>query len=472
MKKLYTIALLLGITLTIQAQLTGTGYYRFRNANNTNEFISLANDKFSYQFLFGTITGGGLSNLVDHSDEIKPLLFSAAEMYMKADIHLVEDEDCVDPSTILYLSKYSGSKYNIIGQGTSLLTLTSGNYVASVRLYFDDLYSTVSASGDYYTSSINIAASGVENISYSSWKFALGKTTFLNNAKLGTYYFLDDNSIFAINSSSSSQSAKWSVEKVEHLNVKPTIEYGGKYYTTLYTAFAYKLSGQVEKAYAISAIGSDGILENPVVASNGGTVPAGTPVILECGTDDISLCKIIPTGAPLFSAPDATAQSAPTTSTATNYTETNLLKSTYFCNQDDPYSYGKYSSSGTVYSTMNLQNYTARTSSMYVLGITASGKLGFVKATGTAMPANKAWLEYTGTAELVLPYEEPTKQGDVNRDGKVDVNDLTALVNIVLGKVTPTDNPFNYDFNAAEIDGNNGFTVADVTSLVNLILNN
>ena len=106
---------------------------------------------------------------------------------------------------------------------------------------------------------------------------------------------------------------------------------------------------------------------------------------------------------------------------------------------------------------------------MYVLGITESGKLGFVKATGTAMPANKAWLEYTGSAELVLPIEA-SKPGDVNRDGDVTIADVTALVNIILGKATPDTNP-EYDFDAADVNGDGGVpTIADVTALVNIIL--
>ena len=102
------------------------------------------------------------------------------------------------------------------------------------------------------------------------------------------------------------------------------------------------------------------------------------------------------------------------------------------------------------------------------MGITASGKLGFVKATGTAMPANKAWLEYTGTAELVLPFEEAAfVLGDVNRDRKVTIADVTALVNIILGKATEAD---NYDRKAANVNGDEDITIADVTALVNMIL--
>ena len=466
-KNFLLVALALTATLNCMAQLTSNGFYRFHNVQE-NHYISLANDKFSYQFLFGTVSNG-LSNLKDHTETIKPLLLDAADMYMKSDIHLVEDDECVDPSTILYLSKYSGSKYNIIAQGTSLLTLTTGNYVASVRLYFDDLYTTVSSSGNTgnnYTASINIAASGVENISYNSLAFAFGKSMFLEMAKLGNRFFVDNAGIFAIAESSNTNNAKWQIERVNHFNVKPEVEYGGKYYTTLYVPFAFQLSTGVEKAYVVSAINADGTLEI-VEYANGATVPAGTAVILECSSNEASDCQLIPSGTPIYTAPDATAQSAPTSSTSSNYSGTNLLKGNYFCNQDAPYSYGKYSSNGVVTDTLNLQNYTARTNKMYKIGITpSSGKLGFVKATGTAMPANKAWIEYDGTAELVLPIENVTLKGDITGDGEVNVSDVTTLVDYILEK-----DPSPCVESACDVNENGVVNVGDVTSLVDIILN-
>lgn len=60
--------------------------------------------------------------------------------------------------------------------------------------------------------------------------------------------------------------------------------------------------------------------------------------------------------------------------------------------------------------------------------------------------------------------------GDVNRDGFVNITDVTALVDIVLGKVTLEDNPYNYDFDAADVDRNGEITITDVTALVNIVL--
>ena len=58
--------------------------------------------------------------------------------------------------------------------------------------------------------------------------------------------------------------------------------------------------------------------------------------------------------------------------------------------------------------------------------------------------------------------------GDVNSDSKVTIADVTALVNIILGK---DDGPSPvYDHDAANVNGDNKVTIADVTALVNLIL--
>lgn len=103
---------------------------------------------------------------------------------------------------------------------------------------------------------------------------------------------------------------------------------------------------------------------------------------------------------------------------------------------------------------------------MYTIGITASGRLGFVKATGTAMPANKAWIEYEGSAELVLPIENNTLKGDVNHDGKVDVADVTTLVDYILGNT-----PQGFDASNCNVNEDTKIDVGDVTSLVDIILN-
>ena len=63
--------------------------------------------------------------------------------------------------------------------------------------------------------------------------------------------------------------------------------------------------------------------------------------------------------------------------------------------------------------------------------------------------------------------KETTLIGDVNRDGSVSIADVTALVDIILGKITDTE---AYDFVAADVNEDGSITIADVTALVDLIL--
>ena len=55
---------------------------------------------------------------------------------------------------------------------------------------------------------------------------------------------------------------------------------------------------------------------------------------------------------------------------------------------------------------------------------------------------------------------------DVNGDGAITIADVTALVNIILGK--DTNGQYNHD--AVDVNGDNQITIADVTALVNIIL--
>ena len=95
--------------------------------------------------------------------------------------------------------------------------------------------------------------------------------------------------------------------------------------------------------------------------------------------------------------------------------------------------------------------------------------------------SNRNVMQYNGTNKLfscyatasqspVYLYEKvetpPTRPGDVNHDGDVTIADVTALVNIILGK----DTEGVYDHEAADVNGDEGITIADVTALVNIIL--
>ena len=456
MKKLYAIAFLLLISFTVQAQLDNDGFYRVRNVANAEDYLSLSNDILNYTVIVDK-AAGGFTNLTGSDGQNRAM--ECARLYMKTDIHVVEDEDCIAPSTIMYINKASKGQYDLIGQSTSLIKLTTGKVVhPTVTATFENIYahiSKVSGSGalSKYTAYVTLTGT------VTGYKEVFGIQIPINQTQsLGDRYLVDNDKTFDIASSGNATNAQWYIEPVTSFNVKPEVEFNGKFYTTLHVPYAFQLSGQVEKAYAVLAIATDGKVEiGEAIASTGEMVPAGTPVILECNSAFAADCQLVPVGEPRIDKDTA-------------YEGNNLLKGNYFCNQDGIQTYPTSSGTGT----FNADNYTQPTNPQkYVLGITASGKLGFVKPdeTVTAMPANKAWLEYTGSAEeLVLTIEaETTLAGDVNRDGTQTIADVTALVNIILGKATPEANP-EYDFEAANVNGEDDITIADVTALVNIIL--
>ena len=134
--------------------------------------------------------------------------------------------------------------------------------------------------------------------------------------------------------------------------------------------------------------------------------------------------------------------------------------------------------------TFKVKNYGSDTGmlNIVVTGATATGDL---KVTPQA-----DWTEYTvdltdATGSVSLTLETSAKRayideiklvsivpttiiGDVNRDGKVDIIDVTAMVSIILGN--DSTEPYTYDHLAADVNGDGDINITDVTLLVNLIL--
>ena len=366
--------------LPAMAQLNGTGYYRFRNAQYSTEYISMSNDLFNYTTCISTACGG-LSQATSSEGQARAM--ACVGKYLETDIHMINDADIIVPGSVVYAKKKntnsSNYEYNLIGQGTSLLTLTTGTYPGTAQLKFEDRYITIKAVSGSGANTLYTASIELKSSTY---------VLFVGYPNLGIRYLIDNNGTFSVSESSSATNAKWYIEPVTHFNVQPEVELNGKWYTTIKVPFAFTLSGSVEKAYKITAV-TGGVLAYQEIS---GTIPAGTPVLLQCGSPNAADCQLIPSGAPDFTAPDVSiTSSAPRATDVTTPTEDNLLAGTYYCNTDGTMSFP--TPSGT--SSFNANHYTA-ISDKYVIGKNANGKLGFIAATGSAMPANKAWMTSAG----------------------------------------------------------------------------
>lgn len=86
-----------------------------------------------------------------------------------------------------------------------------------------------------------------------------------------------------------------------------------------------------------------------------------------------------------------------------------------------------------------------------------------LKLSGTHTATDRMVIPARSIATLVVDLKSSFLKGDVNRDGVVDVSDVTTLINMILGS-TPMDQQ------VADIDENGTVDVSDVTTLINMIL--
>ena len=217
--------------------------------------------------------------------------------------------------------------------------------------------------------------------------------------------------------------AQWIVEPATDFTIALDGPINDNYYATLCVPFDVTVEGAT--AYTVTK-GTGNVLTTTEVE---GTIAAGTPVLL-IGSGNSATATI---------AENANYSSAISTETALT---------------------------GSYLEVAGLDGATN-----YVLG-KDDKKAGFFHTEGTTVKANSAYLagdESTSAIEaFYFDLDSTGLVGDVNGDGGVTIADVTALVNIILGK----DNvePYQYNHDAADVNGDESVTIADVTALVNIIL--
>jgi hypothetical protein len=159
---------------------------------------------------------------------------------------------------------------------------------------------------------------------------------------------------------------------------------GTKYYTTMYTAFPYKLMDGV-KAYYVQSVSGN----KAKCVEISGVVPAYTAVILECNSTDPKQNRLVPN-----------TRQVPSVVTP----EDNLLKGVIDI------------VNGTTTSTTPEVNYRTANNqeTMRVLNVNSKGVLGFYKYGGTYMNTNKAYLDVssvTNAKSFTLEFVEGEATG-------------------------------------------------------------
>ncbi len=226
-KKILSIALACFSGLAAHAQYNGNGYYRIQNVV-TERYMSLSDNQ---------------STGVD----ITSTTVDAGALVTRRDVDVVT----TDPGTIFYIQNVSGNEYNISAQGANL---------------YDMIH--------YY-----IKLTALTDGTYRAWQEDRGQVLFLSDRNR---YPNDEQSYV---DTKTSETQRWYIKPVNttdnYLGVKPMFERNGKYYTTFYADFAFSFASTGMRAFYINKIQGNGTATYKYIE---GTVPAKTPVIIECSS--------------------------------------------------------------------------------------------------------------------------------------------------------------------------------------------
>lgn len=440
------------------------GFYRVRNSQYPTDYISIANNKFNYQKIIGSVSSV--------TDATKPYKINFAEAYLRNDAHIIQDTAFISAQSLIYIfaeaNTSSNKNYNLIAQGTSLRTIATGSFYGgnAGQVGFDKWVQIEKVSG-----------SGVDTKYRASVR--VRNDSGVGTGDLGTLYFCDDITTYGkptfrvCKEENITEAAYWYLEPVTHFNVVPEIEYNGKYYTTLKVPFQWQIAegSSVEKIYVITDA-TNGILQQQEIT---GIVPEGTPVILECGSSNPLDCKLKPIGVPKFSPADINNQEPPDADEASYYSGVNMLYGTYYCNTDGNVTYIANANGGTSY--INGNHYTAPTNPQkYVLGFSESGRFGFKTATQN-IPANTVWMEEQAefAPDITLPVFSPIGGSYDHNPLSVSLSCATpgAVIRYTTNGTTPTINSTVYSgpisvnknmtIKAIAISGSSTSTIASQT---------
>lgn len=362
------------------------GFYRIMNKGAAGRYISIQNTKVS--------------------EEAKSINYSSGTSVNTAvealQLIRAKDKDS-DAGTILYITG-SNNGLTLEAQGMNTQKLLN-------NLNQGDLKLQKGSKGELYTS---VSGYSIYLLDYGfTYPATMTSTCGVATSSWITKELETDERNYAL----------WTLKKIDNVKeffgVKPSegIQIGNKYYTTLYTAFAYQLPENM-KAFYIDQYNYSGTPIAELKEITDRKIPALTPVIIECSSNNASDNKVVLLEEEL------------------NPISGNKLKGNVFCyipqGNEDP----------KLKNALEYQNSTMR-----VLA-SVNGKLAFVADNNSALilkngnkyiPANKAYLpikaDYNTTTAngiYLLPPDEYAVAASINKvatnePGKRGIYTLTGV---------------------------------------------
>ena len=316
MKNFLFVTLTAFFAVTAHAQFSGDGYYRVQNYSSSR-YLAVIDP-----------SGGRRGTDIDIAAVV-----GYGSAYVDANgtqVKYANDAERFsrvvwDPATVLYVKTVGGnaSQLDFYGQGIDTYALTSAHLTVA----------NSSTPGTYWA--------------YGS---AYGATLYLADNTSGRKGLADGTPI-TTHENGSSDLSKWNCKPINqndgfYFGMKPTLTVGSDHYLTFFASFAFSFSGANMHAYYVSNV--DKALGVAVYKEITDKVPENTPIFVKCSSAE-------PVNNKLSLIPP---------STVSALKSTNMLKGTYFdCAKS--------------YYHMHFVEYNPDV--MRILGVTKSGKLGFVK---------------------------------------------------------------------------------------------
>lgn len=243
----------------------GAGFYRIQNQGKAGRYISIENDKVSEESKKISFAGG--KSVSANTEALKTVKYKD-----------------YNPGTIIYVSGDVSTGLTLDAQGMNTDNLLQKFGYGGYKL-------KMSGRGELNTSyegyQIDLIDFGYE---VDGWGTPVSKNAF---CAVATLNYIKTNSVNSY--------ALWNFKKIDNVNeffcVYPNegITDGKKYYTTLFTSFAYQLSEGMKAYYIGRHFYDTNHVEEPIaelLEITGGKIPAATPVIIECSSSNYADNKV------------------------------------------------------------------------------------------------------------------------------------------------------------------------------------
>lgn len=241
MKKFLCYILFLSLTVVVDAQVIGSGYYRVMNQRTS---------RYAY--------------IEDCEADINAssIDISAVELW-KGDAK----NRFVDPASVIYFDekKVEGNRHdgNLQAQGTGVYELTRH--------------------------SVSVYEYGTASHYYQLYATKDGATVYLGDDEKDTKV---DQGIMGTNATSTYRN--WIVTPINtednYIAVAPSVSADGKFYASYYASYPYEFYSNGMKAYYVSKVDNQHAIA--VIKEISGSVPSATPVIVECSSSSYENNKL------------------------------------------------------------------------------------------------------------------------------------------------------------------------------------